>query len=197
MRKPTLRKSWFFHACAPGVALGPPQDFTRIGCSVIFRKSWVVGTGAKTDIAKIAVFPCMCSWGRPRPPPRISPGLAAVRFSKALGGRHRGETRHCEDRVLFPCMCRWVLMSRHPQDKLAQNHSPWRLLKTVWPSGLRRWLKAPVRKGVGSNPTAVIFCMHRSCMYDGAPSPQGSENEDGAKVIVVTALRQAPVFDLA
>ena len=28
---------------------------------------------------------------------------------------------------------------------------------TVWPSGLRRWLQAPVRKGVGSNPTAVIF----------------------------------------
>ena len=28
---------------------------------------------------------------------------------------------------------------------------------TVWPSGLRRWLKAPVRKGVGSNPTAVTF----------------------------------------
>ena len=28
---------------------------------------------------------------------------------------------------------------------------------TVWPSGLRRWLKAPVRKGVGSNPTAVNF----------------------------------------
>jgi hypothetical protein len=29
-------------------------------------------------------------------------------------------------------------------------------IRTVWPSGLRRWLKAPVRKGVGSNPTAVI-----------------------------------------
>ena len=29
--------------------------------------------------------------------------------------------------------------------------------KTVWPSGLRRWLKAPFRKGVGSNPTAVIY----------------------------------------
>ena len=28
---------------------------------------------------------------------------------------------------------------------------------TVWPSGLRRWLQAPVRKGVGSNPTAVII----------------------------------------
>ena len=23
--------------------------------------------------------------------------------------------------------------------------------KTVWPSGLRRWLQVPVRKGVGSN----------------------------------------------
>ena len=30
-------------------------------------------------------------------------------------------------------------------------------IKTVWPSGLRRWLQAPVRKGVGSNPTAVIL----------------------------------------
>ena len=28
-------------------------------------------------------------------------------------------------------------------------------VKTVWSSGLRRWLKAPVRKGVDSNPTAV------------------------------------------
>ena len=26
---------------------------------------------------------------------------------------------------------------------------------TVWPSGLRRWLKAPFRNGVGSTPTAV------------------------------------------
>ena len=29
--------------------------------------------------------------------------------------------------------------------------------RTVWPSGLRRWLQAPVRKGVGSHPTAVTF----------------------------------------
>ena len=28
--------------------------------------------------------------------------------------------------------------------------------KTIWPSGLRRWLKAPFRKGVDSNPIAVI-----------------------------------------
>ena len=32
-----------------------------------------------------------------------------------------------------------------------------RAARTVWPSGLRRWLQAPVRKGVGSNPTAVTF----------------------------------------
>ena len=42
---------------------------------------------------------------------------------------------------------------------------------TVWPGGLRRWLTAPVRKGVGLNPTAVsvlwppadsfiYICMH-------------------------------------
>ena len=30
-------------------------------------------------------------------------------------------------------------------------------IKTVWPSGLRRWLKAPVRKGVGSILTAVTY----------------------------------------
>ena len=29
--------------------------------------------------------------------------------------------------------------------------------RTLWPSGLRRWLKAPFRKGVGSNPTGVTF----------------------------------------
>ena len=29
--------------------------------------------------------------------------------------------------------------------------------KTEWPSGLRRWIKAPVRKGAGSNPVSVIF----------------------------------------
>ena len=34
---------------------------------------------------------------------------------------------------------------------------------TVWPSGLRRWLQAPVRKGVGSNPTAVS-ARQRSCV---------------------------------
>ena len=39
------------------------------------------------------------------------------------------------------------------------HHCVWPV-GTVWPSGLRRWLQAPVRKGVGSNPTAVIFHLH-------------------------------------
>ena len=42
---------------------------------------------------------------------------------------------------------------RSPSDYLLAAFTS--VLKTVWPSGLRRWLKAPVRKGVGSNPTAV------------------------------------------
>ena len=33
--------------------------------------------------------------------------------------------------------------------------------RTVWPSGLRRWLQAPVRKGVGSNPTAVTLFLSK------------------------------------
>ena len=33
---------------------------------------------------------------------------------------------------------------------------------TVWPSSLRRWLKAPFRKGVGSNPTAVTCLCHQA-----------------------------------
>jgi hypothetical protein len=45
---------------------------------------------------------------------------------------------------------------------LAQNQQskPWMHLilpNTLWPSGLRRWLKAPFRKGVGSDPTGVIL----------------------------------------
>ena len=40
--------------------------------------------------------------------------------------------------------------------------SPPMIGMTVWPSGLRRWLQAPVRKGVGSNPTAVTFLQSAS-----------------------------------
>jgi hypothetical protein len=43
---------------------------------------------------------------------------------------------------------------------------------TVWPSGLRRWLQAPVRKGVGSNPTAVSL-RSRGWARCGATRPRG------------------------
>ena len=47
--------------------------------------------------------------------------------------------------------------------------------KTVWPSGLRRWLKAPFRKGVGSNPTAVsLFASGVLC--DGPPPTSPSRH---------------------
>ena len=42
--------------------------------------------------------------------------------------------------------------------------------KVAWPSGLRRWFKAPVRKGVGSNPTAakVLFYFIRAVTLEKA-----------------------------
>ncbi len=45
---------------------------------------------------------------------------------------------------------------------------------TVWPSGLRRWLQAPVRKGVGSNPTAVTFERSRAFFSQGARHARAS-----------------------
>ena len=36
------------------------------------------------------------------------------------------------------------------------------LTETLWPSGLRRWLKAPFRKRVGSNPAGVTFAGGRA-----------------------------------
>ena len=41
---------------------------------------------------------------------------------------------------------------------------------TVWPSGLRRWLKVPFRKDVGSNPTAVNYTKKYLLRgFDGSP----------------------------
>jgi len=61
-----------------------------------------------------------CSWETPRPP---------------LAGKHRRQSGPPRA-VLAPA-------------GKAQTHSACsQTTKTVWPSGLRRWLKAPVRKGV-------------------------------------------------
>ena len=52
-------------------------------------------------------------------------------------------------------------------DALSKKKAP--AVMTVWPSGLRRWLKAPFRKGVGSNPTAVNAAI--SCFFPQASLP--------------------------
>ena len=59
--------------------------------------------------------------------------------------------------------------------------------KTVWPSGLRRWLKAPVHKGVGSNPTAVTCAI--GCAR---PIAIGDANVAGFGLHALTALGFEP-----
>ena len=62
---------------------------------------------------------------------------------------------------------------------LAQNQQSkaWMNLilpKTLWPSGLRRWLKAPFRKGEGSDPTGVIlFGVILLGVLSGGPNSRG------------------------
>ena len=51
--------------------------------------------------------------------------------------------------------------------------------KTVWPSGLRRWLKAPVRKGVGSNPTGVI--LHEPARRTSEKTPEAQQEPARAR----------------
>ena len=61
-------------------------------------------------------------------------------------------------RAWLDYLCALRLTGAIPPQLLAlckQRPSSSVLHMTVWPSGLRRWLQAPVRKGVGSNPTAV------------------------------------------
>ena len=61
--------------------------------------------------------------------------------------------------------------------------------RTVWPSGLRRWLKAPVRKGAGSNPTAVTmpkrgranFCILLGAATDAASFVLNRQQAQSAK----------------
>ena len=52
---------------------------------------------------------------------------------------------------------------------------------TGWPSGLRRWLQAPVRKGVGSNPTAVILICFASDLASYMALREHAQGECGAR----------------
>ena len=93
--------------------------------------------------------------------------LAAAPCANALHqhfATHPSHTRHCASigaHVMDTAPCR---------HNVALQHLRCCPIKTVWPSGLRRWLQVPVRKGVGSNPTAVSLfnvklqkLVHGSC----------------------------------
>ena len=65
-----------------------------------------------------------------------------LRMQKALGSNPSGSIDFDD-----------VTLLQRPGFQKNQRHNL--LNKIAWPSGLRRQLKALVRKGVGSNPTAV------------------------------------------
>ena len=63
---------------------------------------------------------------------------------------------------------------------------------TVWPSGLRRYVKAVVRKGVGSNPTAVI-CVSRGSLalvFPCCPASRESEMHQHNAIWIVKMTRE-------
>ena len=53
----------------------------------------------------------------------------------------------------------------------------------LWPSGLRRWLKAPFRKGVGSNPTGVILMNQNSTRSKWHAAHENSLQKQNSKVV--------------
>ena len=81
------------------------------------------------------------------------------------------------------------------------NHAPWQYQSmsartmhckkemhfavplTLWPSGLRRWLKAPFRKGVGSNPTGVILMNQNSTRSKWHAAHENSLQKQNSKVV--------------
>ena len=65
---------------------------------------------------------------------------------------------------------------RPPPSPPSRPPAPLDLYLTVWPSGLRRWLQAPVRKGVGSNPTAVI-CANPASLQPRARSQRNAREQ--------------------
>ena len=104
--------------------------------------------------------------------------LSCLRTAACLvrgGGRGRLPTGLSQSAL---CAC-FALCCRH--------------FKTVWPSGLRRWLQAPVRKGVGSNPTAVTLLARgaggcdRSCRAAGCSSASACETKPRHVVRTVCA----------
>ena len=68
--------------------------------------------------------------------------------------------------VVYPVDCiavlSWCCLCGVAQTSILESTQAWLTdcmfyPRTLWTSGLRRWLKAPFRKGVGSNPTVVVL----------------------------------------
>ena len=85
---------------------------------------------------------------------------------------------HAEGPGFNPPVCPFSVCVCQLQQIVLWVRACLRTARTVWPSGLRRWLKAPVRKGVGSNPTAVIFNNYRG----GGADPDENANADNKRV---------------
>ena len=54
-------------------------------------------------------------------------------------------------------------------------------IKTVWPSSRRRRLKAPARKGLGSNPAAVMLQGAQRPAMEGGGEGEGEDEEERAR----------------
>ena len=67
---------------------------------------------------------------------------------QATGGKRPGGERSTHTHASYS------QDSDYPSSNQNNKHD-----KTLWPSGLRRWSKVPVRKGVGSNPTGVTLLL--------------------------------------
>ena len=68
---------------------------------------------------------------------------------------------------------------------------------TVWPSGLRRWLQAQVRKGVGSNPTAVSSLQQRCAAVSPTTKLNQHFGQNVAHVVLSTSTQHNVKFKLA
>ena len=109
-----------------------------------------------------------------------------MREEKRMYEKSRSENAHEEinfaggDPAPGPALGRFShrpKLSKHkPRASSFGSYPVWQAPTTVWPSGLRRWLQAPVRKGVGLNPTAVILSPFDSKQPDAIGPPRDVAN---------------------
>ena len=87
--------------------------------------------------------------------PRLIDRATTGRSSRRQEGKRPGGERSTHTHASYS------QDSDYPSSNQNNKHD-----KTLWPSGLRRWSKVPVRKGVGSNPTGVTFLLSLFFSYE-------------------------------